>query len=129
MNSFLLDTCIFLWLTLDPSKLSPQVRDICSDGNNELYLSAVSVWEITLKYRIGKLNLNISPDRFVTQQRAAHDIEELPFRENEALQQLNLPFHHKDPFDRMLVAQAVEHDVPILTPDSYIAQYAIKSIW
>lgn len=108
MASFLLDTAAFLWLALDPDKLSPPVRTICTDARNQLLLSAVSVWEMEMKYRLGKLSLILPPPQFVRTYRQAHLIDALPFSEAAALQYGNLPDVHRDPFDRMLVCQAME---------------------
>jgi len=129
MNDYLLDTCTFLWLTLKPEKLSATARDICENPGNTLLLSAVSVWEIEVKYRLGKLTLKMDPPAFIRTYRPQHFIEALPFREEEALHHGTLPFHHKDPFDRMLICQAIEHGFTLLTPDPKITAYAALVVW
>ena len=127
--SILLDTCTFLWFTLEPDELSETALTLCKDPSNTLYLSPVSSWEIILKHGQGKLELGISPDEFIRIQRIAHFIEVLPFDESAALRQAGLGNHHKDPFDRMLVCQAMEHDLTLLTPDPMIRAYDVKTDW
>ena len=130
MKSYLLDTCTFLWLTLEPEKLSDHAATICKDPDNVLFLSAVSVWEIDLKHRLGRLELaGHDPKDFVPTERINHEIYELPFNEDAALQHGALPFHHKDPFDRMLICQAIEHGFTLLTPDPKIAAYTAPVAW
>src|SRR6266852_601528 len=113
----LLDTCTFLWLVTDAPELSVQAREVFSDPGNEVHLSAVSAWEITVKYSLGRLPLPESPERFVPAQRKRHGIEPLPLDEEAALHLTRLPTFHKDPFDRMLVCQALVHGLVILSPD------------
>ncbi len=129
MSAYLLDTCTFLWLTLEPQKLSPHAREICEHTESSLLLSAVSVWEIVFKNHIGKLPLAIAPPDYIRIYRAHHLIDPLPFSEEAALRQWTLPLKHKDPFDRMLICQAIEADVPIITPDRYIREYGVKTVW
>ena len=127
--NLLLDTCTFLWLTLEPDALSPKALEYIKNPENGLYLSSVTAWEIILKYKQGKLLLDDPPDEFVKDQRIAHFIEELSFGEADALHQARIGKHHKDPFDRMLVCQAIEHDFTLLTPDSKIRAYDVKTDW
>lgn len=127
--NLLLDTCTFLWLTSSPEKLSATARDLCRDASNTLYLSPVSTWEIILKYRLGKLPMTVAPHIFVPTQRLIHDIEELPLEEADTLHKATLPHHHKDPFDRMLICQALEHGFTILTPDKKIIAYPAATAW
>lgn len=125
----LLDTCTFLWITLDAAQLSARARDAFADPANSVYLSSVSAWEMALKCAIGRLPLPIAVDRFVPQQRAAHGIEVWPLTEEAALHVAKLPRMHGDPFDRMLVAQALVGGLAILTPDPEITQYPARVIW
>ncbi len=129
MSAFLLDTCAFLWLSGEPKELSKLVATICKDAANSLLLSPISVWEIELKYRKGDLQLQLDPPEVIRLSRSLHFIESLPFTEQAALQYGRLPFHHKDPFDRMLICQALEHTIPILTPDTKIKKYEVETIW
>lgn len=125
----LLDTCTFLWLVADAPDLSPRARAACRDPSNELYLSALSAWEIAIKYRSGRLPLSETPDRFVTSRRERLGIEPLPFDERHAARDVLLPPHHKDPFDRGLIAQAILHGLTIVTPDKTIASYPLPVLW
>lgn len=126
---YLLDTCTFLWLIGEPHRLSTETRNRCQDPANLLFLSAVSVWEIVAKYRIGKLELADPPHLLVPTQRNAHRVHELGFDEGSAIRLSNLPSLHKDPFDRMLICQAQHHGLTLLTPDPDIARYPISTIW
>jgi PIN domain nuclease of toxin-antitoxin system len=129
MMDVLLDTCSFLWIITDAEELSQHAREIFSDSDNTIYLSAVSEWEIAVKYKLKKLTLPKSPATFLPQQRMAHGINPLDLDEEAALTLLKLPELHKDPFDRMLICQAISHGLTILTPDENIRQYPVKTIW
>lgn len=125
----LLDTCTFLWIAINAPQLSARARVLFVDPANEVYLSAVSAWEIGVKHQLGTLPLPEPPDRFVPRNREAHGIDALSFDEAAALQAARLPALHRDPFDRALVGQAVVHGLAILTPDPAIGQYAVRSAW
>ncbi len=125
----LLDTATFLWAASDASEFSAKAREIFADPENEIYLSSVSAWEIAVKYALGKLPLPAPPARFVPFQRKQHGIDSLQLDEEAALHLSRLPLLHKDPFDRMLVCQAVVHHLVILTPDELIHQYPVRTIW
>lgn len=125
----LLDTATFLWLTIDSPLLSARARSLFTDPSNEVYLSAVSAWEIAVKNSIGKLLLPEKAESFITRQRAAHGNVSLSLAEAAALKLPMLPSLHRDPFDRMPVCQALAHDLTILTPDAAIRAYPIKSEW
>jgi PIN domain nuclease of toxin-antitoxin system len=125
----LLDTCTFLWLIKGSEELSPTAIDVFADPKNEVYLSAVSAWEINVKYRIGKLPLPLPPEQFIPKERKRHLITPLDLSEQDTLHLCKLPAPHKDPFDRMLICQAIEHSLTILTPDPLITQYPIRCLW
>jgi len=99
----LLDTCTFLWIAAGSKELSETAADLFRDPDNEVFLSAVSAWEIAVKHGIGRLPLPGDPARFVPEQRKAHGIADLPLDEAAALLLTHLPALHRDPFDRMLV--------------------------
>jgi PIN domain nuclease of toxin-antitoxin system len=126
---YLLDTCTFLWLNLEPARLSPRSRAIIADEDVSLLLSAASAWEITAKHRMGQLLLPVEPLEYIPSRRAANRIASLRFREDDALQLTKLPTLHRDPFDRMLICQAIRRGLTILTPDSHIRQYPVSTIW
>lgn len=125
----LLDTATFLWIIDDAPELTPRARELFLDPGNEVYLSSVSAWEIAIKYGLGRLPLPEVPDRFVPTQRKQHGIDALPLDEEAALHLARLPLLHRDPFDRMLVCQAIVHHLVILTPDELITQYPIRTMW
>lgn len=126
---YLLDTCTFLWIAHDPMRLSLRVVQLLATPGVSLFLSAVSAWEIAVKYGQGRLQLPQPPHRFVPDQRARHLIAELPLTEAAALLVPNLPGHHKDPFDRMLICQALAHNLTILTDDADIRRYPVPTLW
>jgi PIN domain nuclease of toxin-antitoxin system len=125
----LLDTCTFLWLTKGSEELSRKAIDAFTEPKNEVYLSSVSAWEINVKYRLGKLFLPLSPDKFIPKERKRHMITRLDLSEQDTFHLLKLPNPHNDPFDRMLVCQSIEHSLTILTPDPLVTQYPIRSLW
>ncbi len=127
--NLLLDTCTFVWLIADSPDLSPIARQIFSNPGNEVYLSTVSTWEIVIKHRLGRLPLPEPPQRFIPRQRELHEIRSLPLEEAAVLQLSRLPDYHKDPFDRILVCQAIAHGLTILTPDPAITQYPVQAVW
>ncbi|MEW5983483.1 MAG: type II toxin-antitoxin system VapC family toxin [Acidobacteriota bacterium] len=125
----LLDTCAFLWIAADSPELSSRARSLFQSPEHEVYLSAASAWEIGIKYSLGRLPLPQSPGRFVPAQREHHGIDTLPIDEESVLQADRLPFVHRDPFDRLLVCQAIVHGLAILTPDPLIAAYPVRVLW
>ena len=129
MNKFLLDTCTLLWLELDPARVPKRAMEALKDRKNEVFLSAVSVWEIVLKWRAGKLTLPSKPSDFVTAVRSRSSIEPLELQAADVLQSSKLQDWHRDPFDRMLIAQAIERGLTLVTPDPLISQYAVRILW
>ena len=125
----LLDTCTFLWIVGGATELSPRAREAFADPTNEAFLSAASAWEIAVKHRLGRLPLPAPPVEFVPAQRTAHGIEPLPVDEESALHVAKLPDLHRDPFDRMLVAQSLVGGLVLLTPDDPIRQYPVRTLW
>lgn len=125
----LLDTHVFLWWITDDPRLSERAREIISDGENTLFFSAASAWEIAIKAKLGKLSVPGDFEAFITEQLIQNSITPLPVRLGHALRVYNLPVHHRDPFDRLLVAQAQVEKLPIVTGDPAIAQYPVEVIW
>ncbi len=125
----LVDTVAFLWIVGGARQLSAVARKAFTNPENEAFLSAASAWEIAVKHRIGRLPLPESPDVFVPRQRAAHGLEALAIDEVAALQVAKLPDLHRDPFDRILVAQALVADLVLLTPDEAIGRYPVRTLW
>jgi PIN domain nuclease of toxin-antitoxin system len=125
----LLDTCTFLWVVADASELTRAARACFVDPENDVYLSVVSAWEISVKHALGRLPLPDAPGRFVPAERMRHRIESLPLDEPTALHLDRLPNLHRDPFDRILVCQALIHGMTVLTPDSALSSYPIRTLW
>lgn len=125
----LLDTCTFLWIIADAPELSTRARELFGDPGNEVFLSSVSTWEISIKHALGRLPLPEAPERFIPTQREQHGVETLPLEESATLHLTRLPQLHKGPFDRMLICQAIIHGMVIITPDELILQYPVRSTW
>ena len=122
----LLDTHIFLWFISGDTQLSTDVRDSIRDPDNEVYLSAVSVWETIVKYQLGKLPLPEHPGKYLPKQRDLHQIASLALDESSVVQLTNLPPLHRDPFDRMLICQALQNALTIATVDKAIRAYSVN---
>jgi PIN domain nuclease of toxin-antitoxin system len=125
----LLDTCAFLWIVADAPALSMRARSLFRAPDHDVFLSAASAWEIAIKHAAGRLPLPEAPDRFVRTMREAHGIESLPIDEESALHVSRLPALHRDPFDRMIVSQAIVHGMTILTPDPLVTRYPGRTAW
>jgi PIN domain nuclease of toxin-antitoxin system len=125
----LLDTHSFLWWITDSPRLSSRVREIIADGRNELFFSAASGWEIAIKARLGRLEIPGGPERFLTEQLSRNAIQALPIYLSHAVRTYALPAHHQDPFDRLLVSQALLERLPILSADAQISRYPVEVVW
>jgi PIN domain nuclease of toxin-antitoxin system len=125
----LLDTCAFLWFQADSPQLSPVARARILDPANDVYLSAVSVWEIARKYAHGKIALPSHPSILIPAVRENSGIASLPLTETDALAAEKLQLFHKDPFDRMLIAQALMGGLAIVTSDCAFEPYPVRVIW
>jgi PIN domain nuclease of toxin-antitoxin system len=125
----LLDTCAFLWFQADSPHLSSTARAQILDPTNEVYLSAVSVWEIARKYAQGGISLRSHPSTLIPAVRKASGIESLSLTETDALAAEKLQLFHKDPFDRMLIAQALMGGLLIVTSDRAFEPYPVRVIW
>ena len=124
----LLDTCTFLWLA-GGQPLSANASAAVRDPSHDVFLSAVSVWEIVSKHKSGRLPLPEPPDRLIPTERGLRGVRALAFDEESALQVIRLPGLHRDPYDRMLICQAVALGLAIVTPDPLIVQYPVRVIW
>ena len=124
----LLDTHIFLWYITSDRRLAPDTRDLIRDPANLVYLSPVSLWEALVKHRLGKLPLPAQPEIYLATQRARHGIESLALDESSVQRLATLPDHHRDPFDRMLICQAQEHDLTLVTVDTLILLYPVTTL-
>ena len=125
----LLDTHVFLWWITDPKKLSGTARELASDGNNSLYWSSASSWEVSIKYALGRLPLPEPPEKFIPSELTKNAIESLPIIDTHAFRAGQLPRHHRDPFDRMLVAQAQIESFFLLSNDRQLNLYDVVIKW
>ena len=125
----LLDTVAFIWLVEGSSRLSAPARESIIDSANDAYLSAASAWEIAIKHGLGRLPLRVPPEEYVVEQRRRHRIDTLPITEEAALQVDKLPNLHRDPFDRLIVAQAIVEGMIVVTPDRLISMYPVRIAW
>jgi PIN domain nuclease of toxin-antitoxin system len=126
---YLLDTQAFIWLDSDPDKLSPKVSALARDPQNVLFLSLASVWEMQIKLQLGKLTLPVPLIAMMRDQRKTNQIKLLHITLQHILALESLPYYHKDPFDRLIVAQSRLTDIPLITTDATLAQYPITTLW
>lgn len=127
--TILLDTCTFLWALTDPVKLSVAARTIVKDTSIRTHLSSISVWEIAQKYGMKKLTLPAAPAVMIPEACRTVGFESLSFTQADALVAEKLPLHHRDPFDRMLIAQAITGGHTIVTPDPLFEPYPVRVLW
>jgi len=123
----LLDTHVFLWFISGDARLPAGMRDSIRNTDNEVYLSVVSLWEAVVKHQLGKLPLPQTPETYLPFQRDRHQISSLPLDEPSVVRLAGLPPLHRDPFDRMLICQAIQHALTIATVDKAITQYPVAT--
>ena len=122
----LLDTRCWLWMQAAPEHFSTAARQLVNDNDNVLLLSPVSAWEIATKYALGRLTLPVAPEEYVPSRMKSSGVDALPLQHSHALQVAALPWHHRDPFDRLLVAQAQVEGLPILSADRQLEAYDVE---
>lgn len=127
--NLLLDTHAFIWWDSDPGRLSEKALSYIQNGENQILLSVASVWEMQIKAQLGKLTLQKPLAELVTAQQSVNGIELLPIQLSHVLALDSLPLHHKDPFDRLLIAQAHAENAVLVSQDALIAQYSVELIW
>lgn len=120
----LLDTHVFLWFISADSRLPILFQSAVREPQNTIYLSVASLWEIIIKYNLGKLPLPQSPEIYIPRQRQIHQIKSLPISESSLKNLISLPNLHRDPFDRVLISQALSHNLTIITLDQTIKSYS-----
>ena len=125
----LLDTHAFLWWVEDAPKLSKKARQVMANPGNECFLSLVSCWEMAIKLSLGKLKLAGKLERFIPEQLATNGFRQLEIEFRHVARVATLPFHNRDPFDRLLASQAKEEKLVIVSADAVFQQYGIKCIW
>lgn len=123
---FLLDTSVLLWSVADRRKLNSRALRILSLAGSNLYLSSASVWEIAIKYAIGRLPLHVEPEQFVSEVQRKTGMRPLDIDQRHAIEAGRLPRHHGDPFDRMLIAQARTEKMVLLTADRIFQSYEVE---
>lgn len=125
----LLDTQVWIWMRNAPTRLSARARRILMNQRNELVLSAATPWEIAIKVSLGKLRLPCSVEEFVSTRAAATRVRPLPITQVHAVASAELPLHHRDPFDRVLVAQAHLEGIPLMSNDEVFKAYDVEVLW
>jgi len=125
---YLADTHALIWARENPARLSPDARGVMGDRSTALYFSLASIWEIAIKVSLGKLQLDGSIEEFV--RALLHDgFEPLSIRVSHVAILSSLPLHHRDPFDRMLIAQAMKEELQVITADPQFANYPVRVFW
>ncbi len=125
----LLDTHALLWFLLNDEKLSRNAKSIIADSSNAIFVSPASYWEIAIKISLGKYLLNQPFADFIEQELTKNEFSILPITIQHAAIVCTLPFHHRDPFDRLLIAQAIVDNIPMLSNDTAFDKYSVKRIW
>jgi PIN domain nuclease of toxin-antitoxin system len=125
----LLDTHVLIWSAGNPERLSDQVTDLLNNTNNSWIFSIASIWEMQIKLQTGKLTLNLPLPELIETQRQANDLQILPIELPHIYALEGLPNHHRDPFDRVLVAQAIVENIPLVSIDAVFDAYPVNKLW
>jgi PIN domain nuclease of toxin-antitoxin system len=125
----LIDTHVFIWWTSDVKKLSTRVYDLLTDPNTDAVLSTISIWEMQIKSSLGKLQFKTTLSELVDDEIERNRIDLLPLSLSHIYALSNLPLHHRDPFDRMLIAQSIESDLQIISIDEKFDDYGVNRLW
>ncbi len=129
MIILLMDTHTFIWYVTDNNRLSNQILELINDENNQIFLSIASLWEMGIKQGLGKLNFNLPFETFIIQQLSINDFRVLDIKLTHVNIVSQLPLHHRDPFDRMLIAQSIVENIPVLSADQIFDAYPIQRLW
>lgn len=129
LMKLLLDTHVFLWLRSEPKKVSSKALNLYQERNNSVYLSIVSVWEMQIKRQIGKLDLNMPLQEIIEEQCETNNLQILPLRLKHIFGLQDLPLHHKDPFDRLLLVQSQIENLYLISSDSTLKLYQVNLCW
>lgn len=129
MTRFLLDTHAFFWFVLNNPSLSPNALDIIANPENEIEVSPATYWEISIKIRLGKYVLSEPVDVFMERELAANQFGVLHIEPRHVAPLASLPFHHRDPFDRLIIAQAMAEGVPLISADEVFDKYPVERRW
>lgn len=122
-SKYLLDTHVWLWMNLRPNFLPEDIKGLLTNKSNQLFLSVVSVWEVSIKSKLGKLKLPDEIENFVNSHFQINVLQELGINRQHAISAGKLPAHHKDPFDRMLIAQAIQENLVLISADTSLKSY------
>ena len=126
---YLLDTHAFLWFVTDDNRLSSKAKSIIQDSNNEIYLSAASAWEISIKTKLGRLKLGKNLELFIVEQLTENSFGPLAITVSHSLYTEKLPQIHKDPFDRIMISQTKVENMVLITRDKEIREYKVSTVW
>jgi len=129
MNQFLLDTHTLIWFIRGDVQLSEYVKQLILNPDHERYFSIASLWEMSIKLSMGRLKLAMPFEELITTHLAGNAIRLLPITPGHLKMLITLPFHHKDPFDRVLVAQSLVENLPLLSRDELLSSYGVKRLW
>jgi PIN domain nuclease of toxin-antitoxin system len=129
MNRLLIDTHAYLWFVFDDERLGPSASAVIGDAAIVKVRSVASLWEIAIKLSLGKLELGTSLDRFLAEEVEGRELDLLAIKNTHLIRVAGLPFHHRDPFDRLLIAQALVEGLPIATANPRFAAYGVRTIW
>jgi PIN domain nuclease of toxin-antitoxin system len=124
-----IDTHVFIWYVQNSERLPRLVAALINDGRNDILFSIASVWEMAIKQSTGKLNLGVPYTSFIEEQIRLNNMELLPVRLNHLEVVTTLPFHHRDPFDRLLSAQAIVEEIVLISADSVFSLYPVQRMW
>ncbi|MFN0277150.1 MAG: type II toxin-antitoxin system VapC family toxin [Pyrinomonadaceae bacterium] len=127
--NLLLDTHVFMWMHEDAKRLSQKAADSITDPANALFLSVVSVWEMQIKIKLGKFSFSDKLAEVISMQQEVNSVRILPLDLSHALYLENLELHHKDPFDRLLISQALVENLTIVTVDQDFPKYGVNILW
>jgi len=125
----LLDTSVFLWMDAAEGKLTADAYNVLKDETTIIYLSYISIWEMQIKHQIGKLNLRLPLADLIQEQRTKNNILLQPLRESHIYGLSELAHHHRDPFDRLLISQAITENLTLITSDAHIMKYDVSTLW
>lgn len=126
MSRYLVDTHVWLWMQASPQRLRDETLRLLADESNEVLLSAASSWEMAIKYRLGRLPLPEPPETYVPSRMRRSGTTPVPVEHAHALRVAELPDHHRDPFDRLIVAQAQLLSTPVVTADAQLSAYDVQ---
>ncbi len=129
MMNLLLDTHVFIWWSISPKSLSSQVEKLIANTGNALFLSLASIWEMQIKIQLGKLDLDVALSELIQKQQEVNSLNLLPIEANHIYALTNLGNHHKDPFDRLIIAQSIVENIDLISIDRVFDRYSVNRIW